>query len=66
MGYRYGTPIYLDPFLPELLDDNTDDNVAAKSAVTRITAEIESRLIELTVNANDWCTTFHLAVLETS
>ncbi|KAF6760508.1 glycerol-3-phosphate O-acyltransferase [Ephemerocybe angulata] len=51
---RYGEPIRLDDYVDELLAKGTDPNVAAKSVASKVTAEIEARLVQITVNAPDW------------
>lgn len=50
----YGKPITMDGYASELLDDNAEPNAAARSVAAKLTAEIEERLIEMTVNAADW------------
>lgn len=51
----YGTPITLDDFEEELSNKEVDPNLAAQSVVRQVTARVESSLVELTVNAVDWC-----------
>ncbi|RXW13628.1 hypothetical protein EST38_g12226 [Candolleomyces aberdarensis] len=51
---RYGAPITLDDFEEELSNKDVDPNFAAQSVVRKVTARVESSLLELTVNAVDW------------
>ncbi|KAJ3508497.1 hypothetical protein NMY22_g16594 [Coprinellus aureogranulatus] len=51
---RYGKPITMDDYKPELLDETAEPNAAAKRVVARLTAELEERLVQMTVNAADW------------
>lgn len=51
----YGTPITLDDFEEELSNKEVDPNLSAQSVVRQVTARVESSLVELTVNAVDWC-----------
>ncbi|KAF5339816.1 hypothetical protein D9611_009144 [Ephemerocybe angulata] len=51
---RYGEPIRLDDYVDELMAKGTDPNVASKSVASKVTAEIEARLVQITVNAPDW------------
>ncbi|KAJ3524857.1 hypothetical protein NMY22_g10822 [Coprinellus aureogranulatus] len=53
---RYGKPITMDKFKSELLDETAEPNAAAKRVVAKLTAELEERLVQMTVNAADWGT----------
>ena len=44
----------MDDYKSELLDETTEPNAAAKRVVARLTAELEERLVQMTVNAADW------------
>lgn len=50
--YSYGTPIPIDRYLSDYLDPHEDSTPHA--AVERLTAEINSRMLELTIDAPDW------------
>ncbi|TEB30908.1 hypothetical protein FA13DRAFT_1764336 [Coprinellus micaceus] len=51
---RYGKPITTDDYKAELFDENAESNAAAKSVAAKLTAEVEERLVQMTVNAADW------------
>lgn len=51
---RYGKPITMDEYKAELFDENAEPNAAAKSVAAKLTAEVEERLVQMTVNAADW------------
>ncbi|EAU86620.2 hypothetical protein CC1G_07278 [Coprinopsis cinerea okayama7 len=51
---RYGEPILLSSYYDELFDPEVEPNVAANTVVKKITAEMEKRLVGMTVNAPDW------------
>lgn len=53
--YSYGEPINVDAYSRELFNENLDPDEAAKSVMKKLNAEIERRLVGLTVNAQDWC-----------
>ncbi|EPQ51328.1 glycerol-3-phosphate 1-acyltransferase [Gloeophyllum trabeum ATCC 11539] len=58
---RYGEPIRLSPYsqpIPALEGSNNDSEEDARRIVKELTAEIEKRIIELTVNAPDWDTLY--------
>lgn len=44
----------MDPYTKELFAEGVDPEEAAKSVVKKLNAEIEKRLIGLTINAPDW------------
>jgi len=52
--FSYGNPIETDNYTRELFDENLDPEVAAKSVVQKLNAEIERRLLLISVNAPDW------------
>lgn len=52
---RFGERIDVDGYTRELFAEGVDPEEAAKSMVKKLNAEIEERLIGLTVNAPDWC-----------
>lgn len=58
---KYGEPIRLSPYsqpIPALEGSNNDSEEDARRIVKELTAEIEKRIIELTVNAPDWDTLY--------
>lgn len=52
---RFGERIDVDPYTRELFAEGVDPEEAAKSVVKKLNAEIERRLVGLTINAPDWC-----------
>ncbi|KIY53060.1 acyltransferase [Fistulina hepatica ATCC 64428] len=52
---EYGQPISMEPYKRQFL--NADES-SAKKVVKRLTRDIESRLVELTVNAPNWDTLY--------
>ena len=52
---RFGEPIVLDFFASRYLA--APDADAARAVIKSLTAEVEKRLIDLTINAPDWCGT---------
>ena len=44
----------MDAYEDELFDPSVDPNVSAKSVVAKMTKDLEDRLIDLSVNAEDW------------
>lgn len=50
----------MDSYTKELFAEGTDPEEAAKSVVKKLNAEIERRLIGLTVNAPDWCAILYI------
>lgn len=49
--HRYCKPITMDEYMEQFLSGGEG---AARSAVKRLTAQIERELIESTINASDW------------
>jgi len=49
--YRFGTPIFLDPYKEQFF---SDEEGAPRLAVKRLTHAIEEQLVENTINAPDW------------
>ncbi|KAI0821472.1 hypothetical protein BC629DRAFT_1587737 [Irpex lacteus] len=60
VSVRYGEPINLDFFASRYL--SASDSDAARAVTKSLTAEIEKRLIELTINAPDWDTWFAASI----
>jgi len=52
VNLRYGEPILIDTYADELFEGDVDD--ASKAVVKKITAKVETRLKEMTINAPDW------------
>ncbi|EGO19973.1 hypothetical protein SERLADRAFT_442786 [Serpula lacrymans var. lacrymans S7.9] len=51
---RYGEPIIISHYTSQLAIDGNDDDEVTKAVVKEITAEIERRLVALTINSPDW------------
>jgi hypothetical protein len=56
---RFGEPIDVDQYTPELFKEGVSHADAAKSVVKKLNAELERRLLALTINAPDWCVISH-------
>lgn len=52
---EFGSPIKMEPFLEQFLSSEEGD---PRAAVKRLTATIEQRLVESTINAPDWDTLY--------
>lgn len=47
----FGKPLYIDAYTEEFFSDKEG---SPRSAVKRLTADIETALVEATINAPDW------------